>query len=285
MTLVVRRNGCVLRLVLIRDSPIIWQLELKFMKTFYLPQHIEFGGRQSGARLASLVFTGAIAALLLSAQPSAAVSLVTNGDFSAGDSGFTSGYTSSSDLVPANTYFIGSAPQNPHNTNWNGANFPPPSGPATGNMMMVNGGPVPNTIVWSETIGGLLPSTTYNFSTFVASIFPESPALLNFSMDSTLLGSTFAASSTVGLWQQFFATFTTGSGQTSAVFSIVDQNTAATGNDFALDFITLSTDPSGGTTVTPGVPEPSTWAMMIFGFFGVGFMAYRRRTTPRFRVA
>jgi PEP-CTERM motif len=24
------------------------------------------------------------------------------------------------------------------------------------------------------------------------------------------------------------------------------------------------------------VPEPSTWAMMILGFFGVGFMAYRR---------
>jgi fibro-slime domain-containing protein len=25
------------------------------------------------------------------------------------------------------------------------------------------------------------------------------------------------------------------------------------------------------------VPEPSTWAMMILGFFGVGFVAYRRR--------
>jgi hypothetical protein len=27
------------------------------------------------------------------------------------------------------------------------------------------------------------------------------------------------------------------------------------------------------------VPEPSTWAMMILGFAGVGFMAYRRRKT------
>jgi len=25
------------------------------------------------------------------------------------------------------------------------------------------------------------------------------------------------------------------------------------------------------------VPEPSTWAMMILGFAGVGFLAYRRR--------
>ena len=34
------------------------------------------------------------------------------------------------------------------------------------------------------------------------------------------------------------------------------------------------------------VPEPSTWAMMILGFFGVGFMAYRRRNqTAAFRVA
>ena len=30
-------------------------------------------------------------------------------------------------------------------------------------------------------------------------------------------------------------------------------------------------------TITIGVPEPSTWAMMILGFAGVGYMAYRRR--------
>lgn len=29
--------------------------------------------------------------------------------------------------------------------------------------------------------------------------------------------------------------------------------------------------------VTSGVPEPSTWAMMILGFCGLGFIAYRRR--------
>jgi outer membrane lipase/esterase len=34
------------------------------------------------------------------------------------------------------------------------------------------------------------------------------------------------------------------------------------------------------------VPEPSTWAMMILGFAGVGFMAYRRRTgSAALRVA
>jgi hypothetical protein len=29
--------------------------------------------------------------------------------------------------------------------------------------------------------------------------------------------------------------------------------------------------------VAPAVPEPSTWAMMILGFCGLGFMAYRRK--------
>ena len=29
--------------------------------------------------------------------------------------------------------------------------------------------------------------------------------------------------------------------------------------------------------VTPAVPEPSTWAMMLFGFVGIGFAVHRRR--------
>lgn len=29
-----------------------------------------------------------------------------------------------------------------------------------------------------------------------------------------------------------------------------------------------------------GVPEPSTWAMMIFGFAGIGFMVYRGKSKP-----
>jgi hypothetical protein len=39
----------------------------------------------------------------------------------------------------------------------------------------------------------------------------------------------------------------------------------------------------GPGTQIGGVPEPSTWAMMILGFAGVGFMAYRRKSEPAFR--
>jgi hypothetical protein len=43
---------------------------------------------------------------------------------------------------------------------------------------------------------------------------------------------------------------------------------------------TLTTDPESAFFATTGtvsaVPEPSTWAMMLIGFAGIGFMAYRR---------
>jgi PEP-CTERM motif len=50
------------------------------------------------------------------------------------------------------------------------------------------------------------------------------------------------------------------------------------------DSILRLTPISGG--FTGGVPEPSTWAMMILGFMGVGFMAYRRKQNgPALHVA
>jgi PEP-CTERM motif len=36
---------------------------------------------------------------------------------------------------------------------------------------------------------------------------------------------------------------------------------------------------------TAAIPEPSTWAMLILGFMGVGFMAYRRKGRSTFRLA
>jgi hypothetical protein len=40
----------------------------------------------------------------------------------------------------------------------------------------------------------------------------------------------------------------------------------------------------GAVTVT-AVPEPSTWAMMILGFAGIGFLSYRRKGRGSFRLA
>jgi PEP-CTERM motif len=44
-------------------------------------------------------------------------------------------------------------------------------------------------------------------------------------------------------------------------------------------------DRLGAVTLSGAVPEPSTWAMMILGFAGVGFMAYRRKAKPALMAA
>ena len=50
---------------------------------------------------------------------------------------------------------------------------------------------------------------------------------------------------------------------------------ASINDPFSLDV------PTGVTaSFASAVPEPSTWAMMILGFAGVGFMAYRRKLKP-----
>jgi PEP-CTERM motif len=38
-------------------------------------------------------------------------------------------------------------------------------------------------------------------------------------------------------------------------------------------------------TIALAVPEPSTWAMLILGFAGIGFMAYRRQAKPSLSFA
>jgi hypothetical protein len=50
----------------------------------------------------------------------------------------------------------------------------------------------------------------------------------------------------------------------------IDQYTGFYGT---IDAIAVVPDPS----ITANVPEPSTWAMMLLGFAGVGFMTYRRK--------
>jgi hypothetical protein len=55
---------------------------------------------------------------------------------------------------------------------------------------------------------------------------------------------------------------------------------------FKLGTFALTSLVSGASTLTissvAAVPEPSTWAMMIAGFLGLGFMAYRKKTSVRF---
>jgi hypothetical protein len=70
-----------------------------------------------------------------------------------------------------------------------------------------------------------------------------------------------------------------GSGETITSVTVSTTDTLGFVNLKLIDFGFAT---SGSVTATP---EPSTWAMMILGFLGVGFMAYRRRSQGHFRLA
>ncbi|MEH2517767.1 hypothetical protein V1279_003340 [Bradyrhizobium sp. AZCC 1610] len=68
-------------------------------------------------------------------------------------------------------------------------------------------------------------------------------------------------------------------GGTDTQFAFIDPIISfdpAFGNQGPLDLLFTG---GVGNIAVGGVPEPSTWAMMILGFAGVGYMTYRRRKT------
>jgi hypothetical protein len=99
--------------------------------------------------------------------------------------------------------------------------------------------------------------------------------------DQTFTGNQIAAATgmntthpnTVGAQSNGFLLFSGLGAFTSVVLS-------SSQNSFEVDNIAFYSE------IAPGVPETSTWAMMILGFFGVGFMAYRRKSNNiAFRIA
>ena len=73
-----------------------------------------------------------------------------------------------------------------------------------------------------------------------------------------------------GTWEGLSRTWNSGSA-TSVVLSLINRNTARTGNDFAIDDVYFGTE----STMTP-VPEPETWLLMLVGL-GAAAAALRRR--------
>jgi PEP-CTERM motif len=53
----------------------------------------------------------------------------------------------------------------------------------------------------------------------------------------------------------------------------------------SLSAATGGPDSFSAIVATPAVPEASTWAMMILGFAGVGFLALRRKSQPKLMAA
>ncbi len=161
--------------------------------------------------------------------------LINNGDFEGGDGGFTSSYTPSpGNLWPEGVYEVTDDPQQSH------PNFASCGDHTSGNgqMMAVNGNGTPNQSVWCQTVT-VLPNTQYAFTAWATSLVGAAPAILQFSVNGTNLGTSFGVSPQLCAWQPFYALWNSG-GSTSASICIVNQNTALSGNDFALDDIGFS---------------------------------------------
>jgi len=162
--------------------------------------------------------------------------LVINGDFSSGNTGFNSSYAycnTSGCEGPESTYGIGTNP-----SFYNGAFCTcGDHTTGTGNIMVVNGSGTANTSIWCETIS-VTPNTEYILSAWVVTLYPQSPAQLQFSINGVLTGSILNAASTTNVWTQGSVSWNSGA-NTSVNICIINQNTATGGNDFGLDDISL----------------------------------------------
>jgi len=164
--------------------------------------------------------------------------LVVNGDFSAGNTGFSSTYpyvSGPGSLVPAGVYAITT---NPHMEHPGAASFADHTS-GTGNMMAINGASSPID-VWCETLP-VTPNTWYDFSSWFANWSSDTATnlpIIQFKINGTLIGPAFSFPHADGVWTQFFTTWYSGS-STSAGICINDQQTAASGNDFAIDDISF----------------------------------------------
>lgn len=178
--------------------------------------------------------------------------LFVNGDFSSGNTGFSSTLTYTSDLIPENTYAIGTNPAEFHNNTYSYGDHTT----GTGLMMIVNGPTVSNQIIWQETVS-VTTDTSYAVSGWAARwyLYDTSPAQLQFYINGTAVGSTLTLTENSDAWNNFTGSWYSGTA-TSATVQIRDLNLAATGNDFSLD--DLSFQP---------VPEPGAGFFLLGGLF------------------
>ena len=176
--------------------------------------------------------------------------LVVNGDFSAGNTGFThSTYIYNADvagnaeLVPEGHYGVGTNANTYHSNFWGMDHTT-----GAGNFMIVNGYPgAPQPVIWATTVA-VVPGVSYYFSAWALSLNSSGNyAVLQFRVNNTLVGTTAPLparpqnNNPPFNWIQFYGTWTAPAGVFSVPIEIVDFQTAAAGNDFGLDDISFAT--------------------------------------------
>lgn len=162
--------------------------------------------------------------------------LVTNGDFSAGNTGFTSQFTYSAISVQNEGYYTVGP-----NASWYHNQF---QGTGTGNFLIANAGYGSwlngQLDVWCQTIP-TCPGQTYTLRFWGRTLTNELPARVVWRMDGVLAhwpDFTFPAFNAG--WQQFTTTWTAGPGQTSVNACLHVTSGDGVGDDFGLDDISIS---------------------------------------------
>lgn len=188
----------------------------------------------------SSITVGTTGPYICTVQEFDTTNLVVNGDFSAGNTGFSSNYIYGTGgtwglLSNPGQYAISTNANLTHNNFVNCTDHTT----GTGNYMIMNGSSVPNTNVWCQTVT-VSPSTAYVFSAWFTSVVSSNPASLNFTINGNTIGSVFNLSATTCNWQNYFQVWTSGPTQTTATICITNQNIAGGGNDFAIDDIWFS---------------------------------------------
>lgn len=166
-------------------------------------------------------------------------SIIVNGDFEMGNTGFSSAYiyipddpNSQSEMNWEGTYTTIHDPDLVH-SNWSSCNDHTPSG----SQMLVVNGAASLQDVWCQTVN-VSQNSWYNVSAWVASVHWSSPASLQFSINDTPIGNIVNASNNTCNWAPFNASWNSGS-NTTATICILNLNTSTGGNDFAIDDIAM----------------------------------------------
>jgi hypothetical protein len=203
-----------------------------------------------------------ISTWVLCSSHGASANLIVNGDFEAGNVGFTTDYTVDPSLMPPSIYVITT---NPNLQRGDAANYGDHT-TGSGLMMAVNGSTTAGDVVWEQTVA-VSAGATYDFAAYISSWIPGAPADLRFVVNGTEIGSLVAPGVT-GIWDVEFATWSSGAA-TSATIQILNAQLAFGGNDFALDDIFF-----GDPIFSRGVPVPGTLALFAAGVLAWGL---RRR--------
>lgn len=160
--------------------------------------------------------------------------LVANGNFSSGNTGFSSQFNYGSNLQIEGTYMVGSNPNSYH---------PQFSGSGTGNFLIVNAG-------WDSYLAGqwncwcqdvvVCPEQTYTLSFRGRSVSGSTPARVQWWVNGNAVGPEHSLPVQGAGWQSFNTAWTTGVGQTNATICLRVVSGDGPGNDFGLDDISLS---------------------------------------------